>query len=735
VASVWAASLRAGLVAPDSRWILAPLVAAFALPVPTPALATSPPNIVFILLDDVGYGDLGAYGGTFVATPNLDRLAAEGMRFTDYHSNGAVCTPARAAILTGRYPISLGLGRNLGRNIGRGSQRGLSPRVETIADRLRAVGYATGHFGKWHLGSQPEQLPTRHGFDRSAITVKSNGRYVDPWVSIDGAPPFRHQGHRTEFTTDQVLGFIEAHADGPFFVNVWYHAAHRPYQPPPHWAARYPDSDSGRYAALLSHADEEIGRILASLTRLGLDSRTLVLVASDNGGVAKDIPTNGPLRGHKRDLFEGGLRVPLIARWSGTIAAGSENPSLFLGIDFLPTLIGLAGGRASEDLPGENMESALLAGEVIQRPRPVFWAGPEGIGPASDPTSDLYRYAVRVGRWKLVRQLTGEGPSPMLFDLGLDPGETTDVAAQYPDLVEELELSHRKWRLSESRLGAPVADTSGAASMRPPWLRLAGGGIALDVDSRAAAHDGDLSFAVRIIPASLRGEQVVAEHEGSWRLALSEVGTLLLSVQGADGTAVQIESGGRLQPGVAADVAFSFFGGPPRSHAELRLFVDAQLEGRSRDVAALAIPGSALRIGNSAGGGQPFRGWLWNPSLHLVSLQAAELADLDQDGIRNADDSCIGAADASQRDSDADGIGDACDPDLDGDGIVGTADRALFYRVVWSREGEARYDPRSDFDGDGTVGPSDLVALLRALGAPPGPSGRVCTPAEPCIAP
>jgi arylsulfatase A-like enzyme len=709
--------------------LLAPLAAACALAGPGAAAAADHPNIVFILLDDVGYGDLGAYGGSFVATPNLDRLAAEGMRFTQYHSNGAVCTPSRAAILTGRSPINLGLVDVLAET----AQRGLPDRIETLAERLRAAGYATGHFGKWHLGHRPEHVPTLHGFDRSTVVGGSNS-YFHSLVSIDGGPPFRYLGHRTEFMTDEALRFIEENADRPFFANVWYNAAHRPYEPSPDWAARYPDSETGRYAALLSHADEEIGRILEALQRLGLDSRTLVLVTSDNGGVAKDIPSNGPLRGYKRDLFEGGVRLPLIARWTGSIEAGSENPSLFYGIDFVPTLVGIAGGAAPEGLSGRNMALALLAGEVIRRDEPAFWAFPERLGAPGGPPLPLYRHAVRMGDWKLVRQPQDGTVVTALFDLAADPGEATNLASSHPDLVGVMTRSYRAWWLSDSRLVTPVARVSGPATVYGSWFRLEGGEVELDADRRASAHDGDLSFVAVITPRSLGAEQVIAEHPGSWRLVLSDLGTVRLIAHGQDGIAVEVESESSLQPGVTASVAFTLFG-RPGANSELRLFVDAVPEDGSWDLAAMGVSDSAIRIGNDASGARPFRGWLFGPRIHLVSLDAAELADLDADGVPNAQDRCIGVADAGRSDSDGDGIGDACDADLNGNGIVGAADRVLLLRAFGRREGDPLFEPRFDLNGDGVVGPPDLTTLERALGAPPGPSGLVCTRAAPCAGP
>jgi arylsulfatase A-like enzyme len=704
--------------------LLAPLAAACVLAGSGAAVAAEPPNIVFILLDDVGYGDLGAYGGSFVATPNLDQLAAEGMRFTHYRSSAPICSPSRAAILTGQYPIRFGISNALAAD----SWRGLPAGVPTLADRLRSAGYATGHFGKWHLGlNRPEYLPNAHGFLRSLIDVpgREGGGYVDPWLSIDGGPPFRGSGHETEITTQHAIEFIVANRARRFFANVWYRAPHVPYTPPERWSERYPDTPEGRYAAMLSHVDEEIGRLLFMLRFLGLDSRTLVIVASDNGGTRKAIRSNGDLAGYKGSLFEGALRVPLIARWRGEIAGGALNATPVNGIDVAPTLLELAGVAPPADLPGRRL-GAALRGEGVAAAATTVWEISR-IVPLLDPeTSGRYRSAVLRGSWKLVEQ--------QLFDLSTDPGETTDLARLHPELAADLDGEYRSWRRRESRLAVPIAQVSGAAAVRGDWLDLEGGEVRLGPDARLGFHDGAFTFSVRLVPGALGTEQVVADHPGSWRIALTEAGTPRLSLIGEDGTPVEIEGATPLAPGVAADLAFRVFGWATEN-AEIQLLVDSQLEAETHALRALQASIAPIRLGNDASGARPLRGWLWSPRFHLVSLDAAELADLDADGVPNAEDRCIGVADAGRPDSDGDGIGDACDADLNGNGIVGTADRMLLQQAFGRRAGDPLFDPRFDLDGDGVVGLADLATLDRAFGAPPGPSGLVCTRAAPCAGP
>lgn len=716
------------------RSALAPLLLLSLLTAASPTRAAEPPNVVLIVLDDVGYGDLGAFGGTHAATPNLDRLAAEGMRFTHYRSSAPVCSPSRAAILTGRDPLEFGL-RDA---IPVGSPRRLPPAVETLASHLRRAGYATGHFGKWHLATRDgDSSPLDYGFERSVVGA---GRYLDPLLSVDGGPQVQHTGHHTELVTAYTLAFIAEHRDRPFFASVAYLAAHKPLQPPARWAERHDDSEAGRYAATLGHADEQIARILLMLRTSGLDSRTLVLVTSDNGAIPVDAASNAAFRGGKRSVFEGGLRVPLVARWTGTVPGGSENATPFAGIDFLPTLLELAGVGVPAGVRGQSMAPALRTGAVQPRRRPLFWEMHQSSLEWGFPMAEDQSWAVLQDSWKLVREPASGRAEPMLFDLATDPAEANDVASAHPDRVTELSRAYRRWRDEAARV-----ELGPAAAPAPPlgsWLALGGEAVERDARRLVDAVDGDASFRVRVVPERTDVDQVIAEHEASWTLALEPGGGVALSVVGAGGATAELRSSSRAVAGEGLDLAFTATARPLRS--EIRLFVGGVLEAQASFADVLRPSSAALRLGNDAGGTRPFVGALWEPRAYLVDLAPAELGDLDLDGVPDREDVCIGVADgparadpsgSAQRDSDADGIGDVCDPDVNGDGRVGGADYIEVARAFGARAGAPEFRGPLDFDGDGIVGSADLLLVLRAFDTPPGPSAHACSAVDPCAAP
>jgi arylsulfatase A len=397
------------------------------------------PNIVLIMADDLGYGDLSCYGNERIQTPHLDQLAAEGMRFTDYHSNGAVCSPTRAALMSGLYQQRVGITGVVYTWLR--DSLGMASEVETMAEIFQANGYITGIFGKWHLGYKKEFNPIRQGFDEFKGFVAGNvdyhshldNQYVFDWWEQDELK--EDPGYTTDLITRYGLEFLEKNQDQPFLLYLPYAAPHDPYQgrndPPIRTADKSSRSLTDEeivpiYQEMVEVLDDGVGQVVNKLKSLNLAEHTLVIFCSDNG--ANKRGSNGILRGFKGGLYEGGHRVPAMAWWPGKIPAGQENPSLILSMDWLPTLMDLAeiplGERA---LDGQNISSVLLAGETLHS-KPRFW-----------------RYnqlkAVRSGDWKLVQT---KGKSE-LFNLADDPGESLDLSEREPERLAELQKALADW--------------------------------------------------------------------------------------------------------------------------------------------------------------------------------------------------------------------------------------------------------------------------------------------------
>jgi arylsulfatase A-like enzyme len=415
--------------------------------------AERPPNVVIVLTDDLGYGDLGCYGARGLETPNLDRMAREGIRFTDFYVAQPVCSASRAALLTGCYPNRVGI---LGA-LGPADRHGLGARERTIADLLRARGYATAAYGKWHLGHRPPFLPTRHGFDDYFGLPYSNdmgpenpsGRFPAlPLLEGEAVVATNpDQDKLTAWYTERAVKFIEKNRDRPFFLYV----AHAMPHVPLHVSDRFRGkSRRGLYGDVIRELDWSVGQILDVLERAGLDRRTLVIFTSDNGpwlSYGDHAGSAGPLREGKGTTWEGGVREPCLMRWPGQIPAGAVCREPAMTIDILPTVARLAGARLP-DLPIDGRDIWPLASAQPGARSPheayyFFW--------------DRHLQAVRSGRWKLhlphaYRTLggrpggSGGKPAPYtqaqtplaLFDLAEDPGETNDVAGRHPDVVQRL---------------------------------------------------------------------------------------------------------------------------------------------------------------------------------------------------------------------------------------------------------------------------------------------------------
>jgi arylsulfatase A-like enzyme len=410
----------------------------------------APPNIVLIVADDLGWGDLGCYGNTKVPTPNLDRLAVEGVRFTQCYAGSTVCAPSRCALLTGRHT---------GHCTIRGNKRiDLGESDVTIAEVLREAGYATVAIGKWGLGTEGNAgIPTRQGFDAffGYLDQRHAHNYYPSWLWRDEArAPLRNEArggiatkkldYSHDLFTQQALAAIEKHRECPFFLYLAYTVPHANNElgnatgdgmEVPDWgpfaAEAWPEPDKGR-AAMVHRLDQDVGRLLARLDELELAAHTLVLFTSDNGphregGSDPDFfGARGVLRGYKRDLYEGGIRVPMLARWPGTIPANATSNHVWALWDLLPTLAEIAGVAAPSDLDGRSVLPALR-GREAQPAEFLYWEFHEG----------GFHQAVRTGRWKALRH--GLDAPLELYDLEDDLGETRDVAARRPEVVARIE--------------------------------------------------------------------------------------------------------------------------------------------------------------------------------------------------------------------------------------------------------------------------------------------------------
>jgi len=397
------------------------------------------PNIIIIMADDMGYGDLSCYGSTLIHTPNLDKMAEEGIKFTDFHSNGAVCSPTRAALLTGKYQQRVGIDGVVTAKHHR--DKGLDISEKTFAEAIKEVGYVTGMFGKWHVGYQTEFNPIHQGFDEYIGYVSGNvdyhshidqEGYEDWWV---GDTLKNEQGYSTDLITKHSVDFIERHKDEPFLLYIPHEAPHGPFQGRTSEAERYVGWKNGTkqkdkvseeelnsiYKEMVEVMDEGIGEVMETLKKLKLDKNTLVFFCSDNGASRK-VGSNGGLRGYKSTLWEGGHRVSAIAWYPGKIAPNQVNDEIILTMDLFPTIMDLVGAENPIGLDGISVKNSLMGEESLPQ-RDLFW-GYAG------------RKAIRQGNWKLI--LRKKDAEPFLYNLKDDLAETNNVARLHPEMVEAM---------------------------------------------------------------------------------------------------------------------------------------------------------------------------------------------------------------------------------------------------------------------------------------------------------
>jgi len=408
-------------------------------------LETQRPNIVLIVIDDLGYGDLGCYGSQLHRTPHIDRLAREGMRFTDFHTNGAVCSPTRVAILSGQYQQRSGIESAIGFTL----DEGMPLKKLTVAEALKTVGYRCGVFGKWHVGHVSRFGPNAQGFDISFCSNNSPDYHthvsrVGEFDWFKNHQPHRESGYLTDIITRHTLDFMARERDQPFFAFVSHAAVHFPFQgpqDPPHrtlgklWHdEKYGPLNKNEYGRayrdMLEAVDDSVGKIIAMIKQLGLSDQTMVLVTSDNGAYSW-VGSNGHLRGEKGSLHEGGHRVPAIAWWPGHITAGAVSDSILMTMDLLPTFAAVASVDQSHQKQWDGIDaSAVFLQNKSTQDRLLFWRSKT-------------EKAVRHQNWKLLAKR--DGTQAKLYHLGRDPGEQNDLSVQFPGKVNELLDALMKW--------------------------------------------------------------------------------------------------------------------------------------------------------------------------------------------------------------------------------------------------------------------------------------------------
>jgi arylsulfatase A-like enzyme len=427
--------------------------------------AAAPPNVVFILADDLGYSDLACYGSKYYETPNLDKLAKQGLRFTNAHTCGLNCQPTRAALMTGQYGPRTGIYTVGAIDRFDWQSRPLKPvdnvtqldlKKQTVGECLLANGYKTGMFGKWHLGQDDAHHPSKQGF---AEAILSQGKHFD--FNTNPQTEYPKGQYLADFLTDKAVDFITRHKDEPFFLYVPHYGVHAPHEAKQELIAKFKNKpgvaghDDPAYAAMIYSVDESVGRIIAKLDELKLSENTLVIFSSDNGGVGgygelgtgKGITENIPLRGGKGMIYEGGHRVPFIARWPGKIPEGKETDKAIISVDLLPTLLDLTKSAPPKDQPldGTSLLPLFVSGGQSGLPeRAIFWHFPGYLGQGANAWRTTPASAIRSGDWKLIEFL--EDGKLELYDLSSDIGEKKNLAKDQPEKAKALLAQLQTWR-------------------------------------------------------------------------------------------------------------------------------------------------------------------------------------------------------------------------------------------------------------------------------------------------
>lgn len=452
------------------------------------------PNIVFFLIDDLGYSDVGAYGSDYYETPNIDRLAEEGVKFTNAYSSSMICSPTRAAILTGKNPARLHITHAIPiqgymrlentKMIGADYVKNLPLEEVTIAEALKEAGYKTAAIGKWHVSWEEWGYPENQGFD---INIGGNnmgnpGDYSCPYygkwrmteehsyTEWNVVEECEEGEYLTDRLTDETIKFIEKSKEEPFFAYVQHYAVHTPLRAKDNLIQKYEskpaDSMKGHtnsvYAAMIESVDESVGRIASKLNELGLSENTIVIFTSDHGGHGR-ITSNWPFRGNKGNFYEGGIRVPLIIKWLGNISPGVENNTPVISTDFYPTILGLADLplKSEQHVDGMDFSPMLLDGKDIKRTEPLYWHYPNYV--ANHPGRATPQSIIRDGDWKMFEYL--EDGTVELYNLRKDMKEEHNLADQFPERIQQLKNKLDAWR-KETQVQMPIPNPDYQSDMK-----------------------------------------------------------------------------------------------------------------------------------------------------------------------------------------------------------------------------------------------------------------------------
>ncbi|MCG6189380.1 sulfatase [Maribellus maritimus] len=447
--------------------------------------AQEKPNIVFFLVDDLGWSDLGCFGSDYYMTPNIDKLADQGMKFTSAYMM-PTCSPSRASLMTGEYAPRTGIfsvdgyantPSKMKKLKGIPSKKYLVPEDITIAEVLKNAGYKTGSFGKWHLGNNEETYPTNQGFDVNVggCEAGSPKSYFSPFVGIKNIDVKEKGKYITEVLTDSVCAFIDGNKNKPFFIYFPFYQVHVPVHAKKEWVEKYKgkegfyEQNNPNYGAMVSYMDYSVGRVLNKLEELNLSKNTIVVLTSDNGGQIM-VTSNAPLKGQKGNLYEGGIRVPLIVRWPGKAKQGSSSDVPVTVVDYFPTLAAMAGAAIPENkiIDGESIVPLLDGGKCLNRDA-IFWhlTSYNGNGHSNSYLWQAPGGVIRKGNWKLIENF--EDHSIELYNLKKDIGETQNLSNKNSKKAKELLTDLKNWQ-KEMEAPIPTEPNPGFKPGAIDWL-------------------------------------------------------------------------------------------------------------------------------------------------------------------------------------------------------------------------------------------------------------------------